>query len=557
MPMQTLFGIETEYAHAMLTDDGRAGARATALRDLTRAVREQACWLPGLGDRAFLANGGLFYVDRGGHPELTTPECTTPWEVVNHTLAGERILSAAAASVVQAHEHARLLLLKTNVDHVSRETWGCHESYLTTLRPSALQRNLIPHLVTRIIYTGAGGFRREASGGLAFAISPRVEFLETDAAGGSTEARGILHRKNEPLAAPPYRRLHLICGESISSRIAQLLRVGTTALVVRMIENGMCLRAPIALQDPVGAMRAISADPTLRASVTTRRHRQVTAIDVQRYYLETAESCAGRDFMPPWAPQICAHWREILDMLERAGRAAVVTRLDWAMRLGLFERLCTRAGFSLAELTRWDAVLGDAPAPAATAARAAAAASRIGDQLRFPRLHLGNARSRRSRQPGTAARYQETVRKALAAERLSCSRLEDFQRLRAELLESDARFAQLGDGIYARLRASEVLHDGVEGVDEQTVERATVSAPAGRARARAAVILEHGGHEGRARFYADWDKVVDLETRKVLDLRDPFSETARWTEPSTFGGERGGMLSAELLRAEDERILGR
>src|SRR6185436_14148466 len=137
----------------------------------------------------------------------------------------------------------------------------CHESYSHAAQPGALSDEIVPHLVTRIIYTGAGGFN-STSRGLEFTLSPRVSHLANVVSNNSTSDRGIFHTKDESLSKPGFYRLHIICGESLCSETAMWLKVGTTALVVAMAEAGLRPAASVALRWPLLAMQAISRDPT-------------------------------------------------------------------------------------------------------------------------------------------------------------------------------------------------------------------------------------------------------------------------------------------------------
>src|SRR5579859_325928 len=162
-----MFGVESEYAIA-----GIRGSEALRLDDLVnRLVRVARRRLPHLPDTCspsglFLQNGARFYIDCGLHPEMTTPECTTPWELARYVKAGELILEALTQDVqTEVGPATEIMCFRCNVDYSgSGSTWGCHESYLHSANPTCLPDQLIPHLVTRVIYTGAGGFNPLVSG---------------------------------------------------------------------------------------------------------------------------------------------------------------------------------------------------------------------------------------------------------------------------------------------------------------------------------------------------------------------------------------------------------
>ena len=88
-----LFGIETEYALAAIDARGGRVNQGQALDGLMRIARSRLPHLPDeLSHGLFLQNASRFYVDSGGHPEFTTPECSNPWDVVRYIRAGESIL---------------------------------------------------------------------------------------------------------------------------------------------------------------------------------------------------------------------------------------------------------------------------------------------------------------------------------------------------------------------------------------------------------------------------------------------------------------------------------
>ena len=268
---ELLIGIETEYALVALSPrDERIEQDDLMQRLMDRAV---SVWphLPARSETGiFLPNGGRLYVDTGGHLEFSTPECSTPAEVVRHVGAGDQIVLALARDIA-AHDPdiGEMAVLRTNVDYASGSTWGCHESYLHTVSSDALSAQLLPLLSSRVVF-GAGGLDVR-SAGVRFVLSPRAAFIECERSASSAIARGLLHVKDEPLAGHGYRRLHLICGESLSSEFGTYLKVGSTALAVAMIEAGLQPAEGIELADPIGALARYNGDPSLRARAARER----------------------------------------------------------------------------------------------------------------------------------------------------------------------------------------------------------------------------------------------------------------------------------------------
>lgn len=297
-----LFGLETEYAIAGLGASGPVD-RGMLLRWVMELARRELVNLPDLHSPGglFLGNGSRFYADCGSHPEISTPECTNPWDVVAYTTAGHKILSRLVASVGSNKiPEAELMCFRSNVDYSgTHSTWGCHESYLHRSFPKKLQAQLIPHLVSRLVYTGAGGFN-PFSRGLEFTLSPRVAHLQQVVSENSTGERGIWHTKSESLCRG-YNRLHILCGDGNCSETSAFLKAGATALVVAMADAGITPGDAVQLAAPLPAMRGVSADVTCGAPLLMADGSRRTALAIQRHYLEWGKLT--------WAPSSCRRGR--------------------------------------------------------------------------------------------------------------------------------------------------------------------------------------------------------------------------------------------------------
>ncbi|HEU5003428.1 MAG TPA: depupylase/deamidase Dop [Actinomycetota bacterium] len=287
-----------------------------------------------------LDNGARYYVDHA-HPEYSTPECTNPRDLVVHDKAGERILlqSMRAARRVLGN-HQSIVVYKNNSDGKGN-SYGCHENYLVsraTPFPSIV-RTLTAHLVTRQIYTGAGKVGAEGSGSrrqIAFQLSQRADFFEVEVGLETTFKRPIINTRDEPHADPEkYRRLHVIIGDANMSEVATYLKAGTTALVLKMIEDDF-IAADLSLAEPVPALRAVSADPTLRATVAMSDGRSIRAVDLQWEFYDWARKYAAERGEDPVTAEILTRWEQILVALEADPRVAD-RQLDWVAKLGLIE----------------------------------------------------------------------------------------------------------------------------------------------------------------------------------------------------------------------------
>jgi len=506
---ERVFGVETEYA--LSATDGR-GARVNHGVLLDGLMRKARAELPHLPDEhghgLFLQNGARFYVDCGGHPEMTTPECGNPWDVVRYVRAGEAILLDVAT---RHRPNGQTSIFRANVDYSGTgAAWGCHDSYMHRAPPHTLPAQLIPHLVSRVVYAGAGGFSN-LSPGIEFLLSPRTAHTMTEVSRDSTGKRPIFHNKDEALCGHDYHRLHLIFGESLCSDLAVWLKVGATALVVAMCEAGLHPGDGVALQAPLTAMRAFASDPTLTATAATKQNQPLTAIAVQRHYLEQAETHAHAAWMPPWAPNVCRRWRAALDRLS-SGWEGGARALDWAIKLGLYRERAQRRGFTWEALASWNRV----------ARMLAEALARVSMPARPLTADLVSARN--SPIAGDVAR----MARSLEAMGLDWSRFGAFLALRDELFEIDTRFGQLGEqGIFSCLDRDAVLSHRVDGAGD--VAGAIAHPPAvGRARIRGRLVRELTGHGGR--YHCDWQGIWDAQERKRLDLSDPFASDGDWKD---------------------------
>jgi proteasome accessory factor A len=296
-----------------------------------------------------LTNGARLYVDHA-HPEFSTPEVTTPRAVVTWDKAGERVMEEAAERAATVPGAPRIQLYKNNVDGKGA-SYGAHENYLmarSTTFPSIVS-GLTPFFATRQVVTGAGRVGLGASGDEAgYQLAQRSDYIEVEVGLETTLKRGIINTRDEPHAdADKYRRLHVIIGDANLSEYSTLLKVGTTALVLDMIENGVRFDE-LRLAEPVRSVHRISHDPTLETTVELTDGRKMTALDVQTAYFEKAlkhvENTLGADVDDDTA-EVLRIWGEVLDALARDPMECA-DRLDWVAKLRLLEGYRERDGLA-------------------------------------------------------------------------------------------------------------------------------------------------------------------------------------------------------------------
>ena len=212
-----------------------------------------------------LPNGARFYVDHA-HPEYSTPECTNPRDLVIWDRAGERILDLARRRAEAASPpEQRILIYKNNTDSKGN-SYGTHENYLMDRRCpfTRIVQFMMPFLVTRQIFTGAGKVGSENNLEYTeYQVSQRADFLETEVGLETMHSRPIINTRDEPHADPEkYRRLHVIVGDANMSEVANYLKVGTTAVVLSMIEDDFIDR-DFSLDNPVQSLPPGLARPRL------------------------------------------------------------------------------------------------------------------------------------------------------------------------------------------------------------------------------------------------------------------------------------------------------
>lgn len=353
---QRIFGTECEYApvyhrpphclkEQLSRDDLLEHLKITAARMMDAAKMLQ---LPMAGE--FLGNGGRLYVDRGGHPEYATPECKCVADLIAHELAGDRLVRDLADVVNRGEGTIRLHVYKNNVDS-SGHTYGGHENYLISARGMEKISCLIPFLVTRQIYAGAGKFMTGIQGDeCGYQISQRADFFDCTYSDRTSEVRGIINiRKREITRADQDRRLHLIIGDSNMAQYTLGLKIGTLALMLRLLEEG-ALPEDVELASPAAALKAVSRD--LHAGLNVRhRGRDVvfTALEIQSICLEKAlEFYAGHPHNIE-EEQWLGMWSQVLQGLQglevRLPDAAIEKddadlkrKIDWVLKLWLLDR---------------------------------------------------------------------------------------------------------------------------------------------------------------------------------------------------------------------------
>ena len=363
--LNRIFGLETEYGLLINSDDPDQSPSWLAHRIVDHIFEHNHQGIldqhyrgydepPGNG--GFLLNAGRLYVDMG-HLEFATAECHTLFDLIAQDRAGDQIIQKA---LEELGLHDRISFIKNNIDHETDATFGSHENYLVSRHfPFTLNglSKLIPFLVTRQIFTGTGrigtainydgwipleqfkstvvsSHDQEGRLKIPFQISQRPDHIVNDFFEWVQHNRAIVNTRDEPLADPnQFRRIHLLLGDSNMAEMATALKMGTTGLVLQLIEDGHVPKE-LDFLDPVQVLRDISRDQSREWLVTLSTGKTLSAIDVQEEYLEAARAqYQGQDEETDW---VLDQWESVLTDL-RVDYTRVVGRVDWASKLWLLE----------------------------------------------------------------------------------------------------------------------------------------------------------------------------------------------------------------------------
>lgn len=331
-----IFGIENEYGVTCVLRGQRRLSPDEVARYLFRRV---VSW--GRSSNVFLANGARLYLDVGSHPEYATPECDSIYDLVAHDKAGERILEQLLASAEQRLREegirGEIYLFKNNTDSAGN-SYGCHENYCTSRKDdfSNYAEVLIPFLVSRQIYAGAGKILQTARGAM-FCISQRAEHIWEGISSATTRSRPIINTRDEPHAdAERYRRLHVIVGDSNMNEYANYLKVGACSIILRMLEEPSVVLRDMTLENPIRAIREISHDITCRRRVRLANGREVSALDIQSEYLERALKYAEHRDLSPQEKQALQMWEHCLTGLQ-TDPLSLSRECDWVTKYHLVE----------------------------------------------------------------------------------------------------------------------------------------------------------------------------------------------------------------------------
>ena len=299
---------------------------------------------------AVLTNGARYYVDHA-HPECSTPECSDAREVAVWDRAAEQVLIDSMAAAGESLPPGQEIVVHKNNSDGKGNSYGCHENYLMdrAVPFTRIVHGIMPFFVTRQLFTGAGKVGTEATGltsaDVPFQLTSRADFFEEEVGLETTLKRPLVNTRDEPHCdAQKYRRLHVIVGDANMCEVATYLKVGTTAIVLAMIEDDELPR-DLSLQNPVAALRRVSYDLSLGLVLDLADHTRMTALELQWQYLDYAKKWAESRGLESVGEDVGAdvlrRWEGTLEALE-TDPASLATTVDWVAKRSLLDAYAER-----------------------------------------------------------------------------------------------------------------------------------------------------------------------------------------------------------------------
>lgn len=329
---------------SMLTDDPNSAAPSGPGTHVTKTLEGTGRSGPA---NAVLTNGARLYVDHA-HPEYSSPEVLTPLDVVTYDRAGDLIMQRATE--LAARSGREIQIYKNNVDGKGA-SYGCHENYLISrdLPFGDVVQHLTTFFAVRPLICGAGrvgiGQKSEEAG---FQISQRADYIENEVGLETTFNRPIINTRDEPHALRQWRRLHVIGGDANLFDYSNFLKVGTTAAVLWLLENGGADLEldSLAIADPVWETAEVSYDTSLKHEIALRDGSSATALQIQAHYARmcrTAMTRAGS--LDPETEFLLDTWDLVIEQLSTDIYSAA-GKVEWVAKMQMLEAMRSRGGLA-------------------------------------------------------------------------------------------------------------------------------------------------------------------------------------------------------------------
>jgi proteasome accessory factor A len=289
-----------------------------------------------------LPNAGRLYVD-GAHPEYSTPECSHPREIVAYERAGDTLVAECLDRLNASMGENEFLVYRNNSDGKGN-SFGYHENYLISRKIpfEHIAEALLPFFVSRPIFCGAGKVGAEnGTDPTTYQLSQRADFLESVYDLNTMVNRPIINTRDEPHTQPSqFRRLHVIVGDANMCEVSTFLKVGTTAIIMDMLENRGVL-PQIEIADPVNAIKHVSRDLTLKGSLLLLNGRHTTALEIQQAFLHAAHEFYTTHDLSPMTKEVLIRWESVLEKLDQ-DPTDLAQEIDWVAKRALIESYMDR-----------------------------------------------------------------------------------------------------------------------------------------------------------------------------------------------------------------------
>lgn len=360
---ERIHSLETEYAVSYVSDQRQRRKPGTG--NIVETLKRALANSHGLPSTEFTVNGSKLYHDVG-HAEWAQPECRSARELAIYDKAADHLLLHSvvprADRVFADSGHVgRLVVAKNNADPYGT-TYGCHENYQMQRDADLLASDdfirylaqcMVPFLVSRQILTGSGYLvitREPGQTRVVYEFSQRAAFIQTVVSRDTTKFRPIfnLGREGESFAAGNFRRLHQILGDANLSGWATFVKMGSTGLILRLVEDLYIDRIP-ALVDPVAALHKISGDLTGTNTVRLQNGQQVSALDIQWMYYDLVDGYLNIFGASEDDEDIMEAWGKALEDFEQ-NPMSLRDRADWAIKKHLLDVFLEQRGHSFENL---------------------------------------------------------------------------------------------------------------------------------------------------------------------------------------------------------------
>lgn len=362
-----IMGVETEYGITNVMDSARRLGPDEISRQLFAPIVEKY-----RSSNIYTSNGSRLYLDVGAHPEIATAECDSLHQLLAYDRAGDltvhELAKQAEDTLAERGIGGRVYLLKNNTDSMGN-SYGCHENYLVSrdIPLKALGAQLLPFLVTRQLICGAGKISIPAKGApnenfpAGYTMSQRADHVWEGVSSATTRSRPIINTRDEPHAdSSKYRRLHIIVGDSNMSEVTTALKIGSTLLVLEMIEAGEPL-PDFEIANEIRSIREIARDFSGTQPITLRSGKTATPLAIQRELHAAASEWLSKRPKPERSEQgwlgtpneqlrpLVDLWGRVLDCFESGDFSPVSRDIDWVIKQTLLDRMAKRGGLDITD----------------------------------------------------------------------------------------------------------------------------------------------------------------------------------------------------------------